>query len=129
MCQTIVIIYLELKPSSTHNCLNFGYSLPFSADRAFPVRCSEVLLFLAAAALRARGQFEPEAVNRRCTHLGIRVDMRLLHSHCRWEGSKVGGSLVNRAVPCFLKCMRPTPPLLLPPQKGTLGHFSYISLI
>lgn len=129
MCQTIVISYLELKLSSTHEHLELGYSLPFPAARAFHVQCSEVLLFLTVAALRARRQFEPKAVTSRCAHLGICVGLRLLHSCCRWEGSKVGRSLINRAVPCPLRCMRSRAHLQLPLQKGTLGYVSYVSLI
>lgn len=60
------ITYLELEQSSTCEHLKFGYSLSFPADRAFHVQCSEVFLFLAIAALRARRQIEPKALNCRC---------------------------------------------------------------
>lgn len=99
---------------------------PFPAGRAFHLQSSEVLLFLVLIALRDRRQFEPKAVNCGCAHLGVCMGMRFLHSHCRWEASKVGGSLVNMAVLCPLRCLRSSPGPQLSLQKG---HVSYVSPI
>lgn len=80
--------------------------------KAFHLQSCEVLLFLGLAALRNRKQFESRAANCRCAHLVVCMGMRFLHSHCRVEGSKVGGSWINMAVlmPPEMSEVLPWPP-------------------